>query len=233
MYSFDSRVGFSMVDADKKITVNSIVDYFQDASTFHSEDLGVGYDYLLPRGICWVINTWQIDIIKYPKYLDRVKIYTLPYKFRGFIGYRNFWIENVAGDILVKANSMWSLIDLNNMKPAKVPDDLPGVYGSAEPIDMDYENGKIRVPESAESKGSIMVEGHFLDPNKHMNNGQYVNIASSYLPDGFEIKRLRAEYRNQAFLGDRINPVFGFADGKYVASLNNDEGKPYSVIEFS
>ncbi len=233
MYSFDSRVGFSKVDFQKKITINSIVDYFQDASTFHSEDLGVGYDYLIPRNLGWVINTWQIDITRYPMYLEKVRIFTVPYKFRGFLGYRNFWIEDEKGEKIVKANSMWSLIDIKNMKPAKVPDDLPGVYGSAEPMDMDYENGKIRIPQSAEKRNEIVVEPHFLDPNKHMNNGQYVNIASSYLPEGFEIKRLRAEYRSQAFLGDKINPVFGFEDGKYVASLNNEEGKPYSVIEFS
>lgn len=233
MYSFDSRVGFSKVDFQKKITINSIVDYFQDASTFHSEDLGVGYDYLIPMNLGWVINTWQIDITRYPMYLEKVRICTVPYKFRGFLGYRNFWIEDEKGEKIVKANSMWSLIDIKNMKPAKVPDDLPGVYGSAEPMEMDYENGKIRVPVSAEKRSEIVVEPHFLDPNKHMNNGQYVNIASSYLPEGFEIKRLRAEYRSQAFLGDKINPVFGFEDGKYVASLNNEEGKPYSVIEFS
>ena len=86
MYSFDSRVGFSKVDFKKKITINGIVDYFQDASTFHSEDLGVGYDYLIPRKLGWVINTWQIDIVRYPMYLDRVRICTVPYNFRGFLG---------------------------------------------------------------------------------------------------------------------------------------------------
>lgn len=233
MYSYDSRVGFSQVDADQKITINGIIDYFQNASTFHSEDLGVGYDYLLPRDLVWVINTWQVDIIRYPKYLERVKVTTTPYKFRAFIGYRNFTLETEDGEILVKANSMWSLINLSTMKPAVVPEELPGIYGSAEPMDMDYQNGRIRLPNDAEEKGRLRVERHFLDPNKHMNNGQYINIAASCLPEGFEIKRLRAEYRNQAFLGDEITVMAGSCDGKYMVSLNNAEGKPYSVIEFS
>ena len=234
MYSFDSRIGFSMVDADEKITINSIVDFFQDAATFHSEDLGVGYDYLLPRNLCWVINTWQIDILKYPKYLDRVKITTIPYKFRGFLGYRNCSLVSESGEILVKANSMWSLIDLRNMKPAIVPEELPGIYGSEDPMEMDYQNGKIRIPENAADKERVVVEKHFLDPNHHMNNGQYVNLAMEYLPEGFEIKRLRAEYRKQAFLGDVLCPKNGnTGDGKQITSINDTEGRAYSVIEFS
>lgn len=233
-YEYDSRVGFSMVDSEKNITINSLVDYFQDASTFHSEDLGVGYDYLLPKDLVWVINTWQIDIIKYPRYLDRVKISTVPYKYRGFLGYRNFTVESKNGEVLVKANSMWSLINLSTMKPAAVPEELPGIYGSAEPMEMDYQNGKIRVPEGAEEKKPITVEQHFLDPNRHVNNGQYVNIAAGYLPEGFKIGRLRAEYRKQAFLGDTLCPVAGLdSEGRMIVSINDTEGKPYSVIEFS
>ena len=223
-----------MVDAEKNITINQLVDYFQDASTFHSEDLGVGYDYLIPRNLVWVINSWQIDILKYPRYLDRITVTTTPYKFRGFLGYRNFTVLDEKGGIMVKANSMWSLIDTEKMKPAAAPEELPGIYGSAEPLDMDYQNGKIRVPGDATKQNTIAVEAHFLDPNRHMNNGQYVNIASSYLPKGFKIKRLRAEYRKQAFLGDLLCPVAGMdSDGKFIVSINDTQNKPYSVIEFS
>ncbi len=233
MYSYDSRVGFSMVDADQKITINGIIDYFQNASTFHSEDLGVGYDYLLPKNLVWVINTWQVDILRYPKYLEKIRVTTTPYKFRGFVGYRNFTLES-EGEILVKANSMWSLIDLRTMKPAVVPEELPGVYGSAEPMDMEYVTGRIRLPESAKEVGRLKVEKHFLDPNRHMNNGQYINIAASNLPEDFEIKRLRAEYRNQAFLGDELIVVAGMDNsGKFMVSINDSAGKPYSVTEFT
>ena len=129
---------------------------------------------------------------------------------------------------------MWSLIDLRTMKPAAVPEELPGIYGGAEPMDMEYVTGRIRLPESAKEVGRLKVEKHFLDPNKHMNNGQYINIAASDLPEDFEIKRLRAEYRNQAFLGNDLIVVAGMDDsGKFMVSINDDAGKPYSVIEFS
>ena len=46
MYTFQSRVRYSELDPERKLSIASIVDYFQDCSTFHSEQLGVGLDYM-------------------------------------------------------------------------------------------------------------------------------------------------------------------------------------------
>lgn len=234
MYSFDSRVSFSMVDADQNITLNSIINYFQDASTYHSEDVGMGYAYLIPRKLVWVINTWQVDIIRYPKYLEKIRIVTIPYRFRGFLGYRCCYIENEAGEILVKANALWSLINFETMKPTNAPEGMAEAYSPGQMIDMDIVSGKIRMSENQTKHKTITVEPHFLDPNKHMNNGEYIKLAMSYLPENFKISRLRAEYRNQAFLGYELFPVSSQCeDGKWVVSINDKDGKPYSVLEFT
>ncbi len=39
MYTFQSRIRYSEVGPDGRLTLESLLDYFQDASTFHSEDL--------------------------------------------------------------------------------------------------------------------------------------------------------------------------------------------------
>ena len=39
MYTFHSRVRYSEIDADGHITLDNIINYMQDCSTFHSEDL--------------------------------------------------------------------------------------------------------------------------------------------------------------------------------------------------
>ena len=48
-YMIDGRVRFSEIDHTRKITVPSIINYFQDCSTFQSEDIGVGLDVLSKR----------------------------------------------------------------------------------------------------------------------------------------------------------------------------------------
>ena len=45
MYSFNSRVRYSEVNKDGRLKLVSLLDYFQDCSTFHSEDAGMGTEY--------------------------------------------------------------------------------------------------------------------------------------------------------------------------------------------
>ena len=40
-YTIDGRIRFSEVDHTRRITLPGIVNYFQDCSTFQSEDLGL------------------------------------------------------------------------------------------------------------------------------------------------------------------------------------------------
>ena len=50
MYTFDSRVRYSETGEEGLLSLPAIVDYFQDVSTFQSEDLGIGIDFLKKIG---------------------------------------------------------------------------------------------------------------------------------------------------------------------------------------
>ena len=70
IYQFDSRVRYSEVDENRRITLLSILNYFQDCSTFHSEDVGLGIDYLAEHKKVWLLSSWQIMIDRYGGYLQ-------------------------------------------------------------------------------------------------------------------------------------------------------------------
>ena len=54
----------------------------------------------------------------------------------------------------------------------------------------------------------------------------------NYLPEGYEICQMRAEYKKQALLGDEMYPVVYAGDAVTVVSLDNGEGEAYCVVEF-
>ena len=124
MYSFDSRIRYSECDENCKLRLDALMNYFQDASTFQSENLGVGFSYLVPRNLVWVLVSWQVEIIRYPALGEEVEIGTLPYDFKGFIGSRNFCMKTKGGEMLAKANSIWTLLNFDSMKPALPPADM-------------------------------------------------------------------------------------------------------------
>lgn len=233
MYQFESRVRFSETDKERKLTLEAIVDYFQDCSTFQSEDLGVGFSYLLPRNLTWVLSYWHIVVEEYPVLGEKIRLCTLPYDFKGFMGKRNFFMENSIGKRIVKADSLWTLLDMTKMIPVKVSEEILSYYPNEEKIEMEYLPRKITVTGEEETAEILVIQKQHLDCNDHVNNGQYIKIASVYLPENFIIGQMRAEYKKQAHLDDVIYPYIYKEEHKVTVCLCNEEKNPYVVIEFT
>ena len=56
MYTFESRVRFSEADHTELLTLPGLVNYFQDCSTFQSEDIGYGVESLKKSGQAWILS---------------------------------------------------------------------------------------------------------------------------------------------------------------------------------
>ena len=233
MYSFESRIRYSEVDRSRRLTVEKLIDYFQDCTTFQSEGLGVGLDYMQERHIAWVINYWQISLARRPAMGEQVVIGTIPYEFKAIMGMRNFWMDTAEGERLAVANSVWTLLDMEEMKLLRIPEEISGKYELSPKLEMDYSPRKIAVPKTGgETLEEITVRLHHLDSNQHMNNAQYVHFAAMYLPADAEVTELRVEYKRQAMLGDHIIPVlYRTADNILLVSMNGTDGQPYAVVE--
>ena len=54
------------VDSAGKLSLESLLDYFQDCSTFQSEDLNIGVEYLKERNMAWILSAWQIVVERLP-----------------------------------------------------------------------------------------------------------------------------------------------------------------------
>lgn len=235
MYTFDGRVRYSEVGEDGCMSIQSLLDYFQDCSTFHSEDIGLGVEYFKKIGQVWLMSFWQICIGRYPRLNERIVIGTAPYEFRGFMGCRNFLMQTEGGEALAWANSIWTLMDTESMRPVKPNEKMLEGYVLEERYPMTYAPRKIAVPGGGLAREPFTVKAHHLDTNHHVNNGQYVRMAMDYIPADFKIRQLRVEYKKQAVLGDEIYPLVSCGgDGSlYTVCLNTGEGEPYCIVELS
>lgn len=232
MYTFDSRIRYSETDCEGKLSMASLLNYFQDVTTFHSEDLGVGVRYMKQIGQVWVLSSWQIVVERYPSFGERVTVGTLPYDFKGFLGYRNFAMFDEAGERSAVANTLWTLLDLQTGKPTLPSEKMKETYGVGERLDMDYAPRKIAIPQGGKNEEPIVVKKHHLDTNHHVNNGQFVDMAMAFLPEDFGIGQLRVEYKKQAFLDDVLYPYVAEEEAKCVVNLTDADGKTYVSVEF-
>lgn len=232
MYAFESRIRYSETDSGGKLSPEGLLNYFQDCSTFHSEDLGLGVSYLKEQGMAWVLSSWQISVSRYPELGEKVSVGTFPYEFKGYFGYRNFCMKDESGTYLARANSLWTLLDICGMHPAKPTPLMLERYVLEEKLDMGYASRKIALPRDGRAEAAIEVHARHLDTNHHVNNVQFVRIAMDHLPDGFRIGQLRAEYKKQAFLHEVLYPFVSEEGGRVVVSLRDAEGGIYVNVEF-
>ena len=232
MYSFNSKVRYSEVGEDKKLSLNGIINYFQDCSTFQSEELKVGVGVLEKLHRVWVLSSWQIVVDRYPFYCEKVTIGTRPYEMKGFLGYRNFAMLDAEGKYLARANSLWSLLDTQTGRPTMIPEEMTARDGLGEKLEMEYAPRKIAIPPCGVEKEAVVVKKHHLDTNHHVNNQQFVSIAMDCLPEDYAVRQVRAEYRRQAFLNDVLIPRVTDEEDRTVVVLGDAEGKPCMVAEF-
>ncbi len=232
MYTFETKVRYSEVDDNLMLTLPSLAKYFQDTCIFDAENSSVTMEYLTKRNLAWVLGSWQIVVERMPRLNEAIKVYTMPYEFKGFIGYRNFWVEDAAGNCIAKAASIWTLIDFKQMKPCKPDEEILAGYPLGEKLAMEYAPRKIAVEGDGKAEQAHTVYRAQIDTNHHLNNSEYINLAYAYLPEGVWVKQMRAEYKRQAYLGDKLFPVLHEQDGKLQVQLNDESGAAYAVVEF-
>ncbi len=250
MYSFNSKIRYTECGMDCTLTVESLINYFQDCSTFQTQLGPATMEAMEEQGLAWVINSWQVVINRLPKLGEDVVIGTMPYQLKGFIGCRNFFMRTAEGEDLAVANSVWALINLEKGTPGRIDDSIIATYPLDEKLPMDYAPRKISAPKDAAvyNADEKRVGMHHLDTNNHVNNGQYIRIALQAcmqvaerenldnlkeLSGSSEGIQIRAEYKQQAHLGDVIYPeIRVFSNGEGCTTyLNDDQGSPYAVIE--
>lgn len=232
MFSFCTKVRYSEIGIDGKTTISSIVNYFQDCSTFQSESIGQGISKLLQRKRGWLLTSWQIDIKRQLELGENIRIGTWAHSFKGLYGARNFIIYDEKEEVVAVANTLWALVDTQTGHPTKITTEDSAGYELEEPYDMTYLPRKIKIPNDLKVIDQFVVRKSHLDTNNHVNNGKYIEMAEEYLPESACVKQMRAEYKKSALYQDVIVSKLSIEENRYVIELCDQEDNVYAVIEF-
>lgn len=231
MYQFSSRVRYSETGEDGCLSLTGVINYFQDCSTFHSEDCHMGIAYLKEQRKSWMLSSWQLEICRYPELGEEITVGTWHCGRKGIYGYRNFILLDQKNQPLAKADSTWFLLNLDNGMPCRVrAEDVKGYGIPGEPLPMEKNPGKINLLGAGICGEKITVDAYHIDANHHVNNAQYIAFAREAAGISFPIERLRADYRRAAVLGDVIEPRIDRQPEEVTVGLFNAQGEPYAAV---
>ena len=235
MYSFDGRVRYSECDGSGRLSLVSLINYFQDCSTFQSEELGMGLASLTERGLAWVLALWQIEIDELPAFGERVRVSTWCYEMTRAHALRNFELVDASGRSLARANSQWLVFDAGRGRATRVPDDQRVYLSPEPPLPMPALTRRLRSEGGAVRCRPTVVAEHSLDTNSHVNNAQYVLLAQEALCGMGARPRSRkvtVQYRRQAHLDDVIVPFAHVTEGRWDVELTDESGAAYALVRF-
>ncbi len=246
MYTFHSHVRYSEIAEDGRLSLPSIINYFQDCSTFQSEALGMGVEALQQSHHAWLMNSWQVVLARRPLLGEEIVVGTWAYDFKGCYGYRNFLIQDGAGAALAYANSIWVYYDTHAKRPSRCTEDVVSVYPMEPGYPMEHAPRKITLPETLTPLSPFLVQPSDIDTNHHVNNCCYIRMASDILTayrtacqiPPLSCRQMRAEYRSSAALGDTVFPSAahtGTPEGTDITTvvLAAENQSIYCIVEFS
>ena len=233
MYSLIYKVTTSTCDSEGKLKLYSALQMMQDCSEMWIDSEPQVKDYFARENMAQLLASRQVEIVRVPDFKEELTVTTSVYGMKPMFGFRNTFIYDTDGKPCYRTWSMGAFVDKANGKLKRVDDTVAGSLLIEPQLEMNYKDRRIILPKTeGEVLEPVKVMRADIDYNKHLNNANYVRMAMELLPEDFEIKGLRVEYRVAAKLGDMLVPTIYKHDGVIIVSLSIGEDVS-AIIEFS
>ena len=232
MYSLKYKVTTSTCDSEGRLKLYSALQMMQDCSEMWIDSEPGVKQYFAEQNMAQLLASRQVEVIRVPEYKEELTVTSTVYGMKPMFGFRNTFIYDAEGNPCYKTWSMEAFVDKSNGRLKRV-DDATIASMTLEPqLEMNYKDRRIILPkEDGTTLDPIRVLRADIDYNKHLNNANYIRMAMELLPEDFEVKGLRVEYRVPAKLSDMLIPTLFKIDGGIIISLaiGNEVS---AVIEF-
>ncbi len=232
MYTLDYLVTTSTCDSEGRLKLYSALQMMQDCSEMWIDSEPAARKFFNDNNMTQLLATRQVEVIRVPRFKERLTVTTSIYEVMPMYGFRNTFIRDAQGNPCYRTWSMGAFVDLATGKLARISDDAIASLTLEPKQEMNYRGRRISLPKQ---DGTVMdpvrVMHADIDYNRHMNNANYVRIAMELLPEGFEVRDMRVEYRIAARLDDLLTPTVYSIEGGYIVSLAVN-GQPSAIIEF-
>ena len=232
MYSLNYKVTTSTCDSDGKLKLYSALQMMQDCSEMWIDSEQGVKDYFEKENMAQLLASRQVEVIRRPSFKEELTVTTSVSGMKSMLGFRNTFIYDAEGLPCYRTWSMGAFVDKGTGKLKKVDDQTISTMLLEPKLDMNYKDRRIILPkEGGTVLAPVAVQRADIDYNKHVNNANYIRMAMELLPEGFEVKGLRVEYRVPAKLNDQLVPTVYQQDELFIVALNigNDVS---TIIEF-
>lgn len=218
------------VDSEKRLTLMSLCNCFQESAWHHAERCDLGYKSLAAKGQHWVLSRLRIEIERLPLWQEPFTVETWSKGARGLFALRDFLVVDREQSTIVKASTGWLIVDGKKKRPQRLKEFeqimpfLKERHAVEEPLE------KLVSPHNPRVGGRVTVRFSDIDLNRHTTSSRYIEwIVNSFPYDTLSTRAPRLfeiNFLAESFFGDRITVLIGSAAGdedSYLVLLQREQ----------
>lgn len=209
MEKYLQKIGIQSYHTDQhgKASICSLFHFMLEAAWAHAQVMDWGYDQLHSHNMFWVLSRLYVIVEKYPSWQDTITLNTWSAGTDGMYAYREFILEGANGEVLLRANTAWLILEIETKKIVLLRDYIhtfPRYKGTGvcrEPL-------RIRPGKTAGHLDFSPVLFSELDINNHFNSVKALERVLDHFSIEFlnshESESIEINYLKEGFAGDRL-----------------------------
>lgn len=213
-YSHRYLVHYYDADSSQRLTLPSLIRYFEDIAILHSSSKGMDLDFYDENRCGWLLLKWDVSIARLPVFGETVTVGTRVNAMKRFLADRRFLMTAEDGNVLAEGSSNWLFVDTVRRRPLRVPENQMEYFNVA----LENEAAFVALADVVPATGgeatlrrAVRTVNSDIDTNRHVNNVSYVTWALDTLPHDFVVAHsptsLKAQYRKELGIGCEAEAV--------------------------
>lgn len=220
------------IDTDYRITINSVLCYFQDCFALYLAKHRLAAFDLADRDIMWVISDFNIEMSgDRPLWSEHIEVEVWISEVTPLRLYVDFILRDYRGRVFASGNSCWNTV-IRSTKRITPCD----TFASSMPVCGEFALGahhRQEFPQPAELVTQVVhrINISDLDFNGHVGNRSYLAIASQTAPQQYVashvLRFVGVKFMKESFLHDEIVCELhrcGDEAGKFIHMIKRGDG---------
>lgn len=237
VFSEKHRVTYYEADFTRRMTIAMMLDVIILASEDHSDELGVGAEFVRQFGVTWVVIQYDVHINRMPTVDEVITINTRSKSYNKYFAYREFTITDEQGNELMNMTGLWAAMNYKERKIASIPKETVEPFGAEKVNQVPKMPKPKKIDVDSADKQTFTVRYTDIDSNQHVNNAHYmdwmVNVLpaeflTNHTPTGFLLR-----YENEVKYGSNVDSYYNLdklEDGTIMTRHEIMSGDSHSAI---
>ena len=182
-YTLTTVVPFADVDCHQVMLLPQLFKLLQEAAVQHADLFGVGVRGIAERGTSWVLNRLAVELSRYPRRDEQIRVNTWSTGVHGFKGFREFRLYS-GDERLLSASSLWLWIDLRTRALTRVPEEIVKIFpvgSGSSPYRTELDRLRLTPPTTIAPVLNLDIRYSDQDANGHVNHTAYFDLLQTAL----------------------------------------------------